>query len=108
MIDEPVVKASVSAMKPNCGVIQITISSARRDRWMAQMLAAASASRAKSRSATASSELAAGASKPSASAVACRSMGKGDPASAAAPSGLSFIRARASAKREASRPNIST
>ena len=28
--------------------------------------------------------------------------------SAAAPSGLSFIRARASAKREASRPNIST
>jgi len=32
MIDEPVVKASVRVMKPNCGVIQMTISSASRDR----------------------------------------------------------------------------
>ena len=45
---------------------------------------------------------------PSALAVICRSIGNGDPASAAAPSGLSFIRVRASAKRAASRPNIST
>ena len=32
----------------------------------------------------------------------------GDPASAAAPRGLSFMRRRASEKRLASRPNIST
>ena len=32
MIEEPVVKASDRRMKPNWGVIQRTISSARRDR----------------------------------------------------------------------------
>ena len=108
MIDEPVVKASVSFTKPNCGVIQITISSARRDRCTAQRLAAERLSRAKSRSETLSSEFAVGAAKPRAWAVAWRSIGKGEPARAAAPSGHSFIRARASEKREASRPNIST
>ena len=69
MIEEPVVKASDSRTKPNCGVVQITISSAKRDRCTAQIEAAASASSAKSRSATASSELAVGRSKPSAAAV---------------------------------------
>ena len=71
MIDEPVVKRSDSRTKPNCGVIQITISSASRDRCMAEIDAAASVSSAKSRSETPSSELAVGRSKPSAAAVAC-------------------------------------
>ena len=35
MIDEPVVNLSDRATKPNCGVVQMTISSARRDRCMA-------------------------------------------------------------------------
>ncbi len=108
MIDEPVVKASDSLMKLNCGVVHRTISSARRDRCVAQIVAADRASRAKSRAETLSRELAIGPSKPSAWAVMCRSMGKDVPASAAAPRGLSFIRTRASAKRPASRPNIST
>ncbi len=60
MIEEPVVNRSESRTKPNCGVIQITISSAKRDRCMAAIAAAASVSSAKSRSATASSELAVG------------------------------------------------
>ncbi len=71
MIEEPVVKRSDSRTKPNCGVIQITISSARRERCMAEIEAAASVSSAKSRSETPSSELAVGRSKPSAVAVAC-------------------------------------
>ena len=37
MIDEPVVQRSDSRTKPNCGVIQITISSASRDRCMAEI-----------------------------------------------------------------------
>ena len=41
-------------------------------------------------------------------AVMCRSMGKLVPASAAAPSGHSFIRRRASSNRDRSRANIST
>ncbi len=69
MIDEPVVNLSESRTKPNCGVIHSTISSARRERCIAAMAAAASVSSAKSRSETASSELAVGRSKPSASAV---------------------------------------
>ncbi len=108
MIEEPVVKASDSATKPNCGVVQSTISSASRDRCTAQIEAADRASRAKSRSETPSRELAMGRSKPSASAVIRRSMGKAVPARAAEPRGDSFIRARASPKRAASRPNIST
>ena len=108
MIELPVVRSSGRVTKPNCGVIQMTISSASRDRWPAQIEAAARLSSAKSRSETASSELPIGRSKPSSAAVMWRSMGKGDPARAAAPSGFSFIRARASANRAASRPNIST
>ena len=69
MIDEPVVKASESLTKPNCGVVHNTISSAKRERWIAAIAAAPSASSAKSRSATLSSELAVGRSKPSALAV---------------------------------------
>ena len=52
--------------------------------------------------------LSVGRSKPSACAVAWRSIGKPVPASAAAPSGLSFIRRRASASRPWSRASIST
>ena len=108
MIEEPVVQRSESRTKPNCGVIQITISSASRDRCMAEIAAAASVSSAKSRSETPSSELAVGRSNPSSRAVACRSMGNEVPASAAEPSGLSLSRRRASANRPRSRPNIST
>ncbi len=46
--------------------------------------------------------------KPSAFAVAARSIGNDVPASAAAPNGLSFSRRRASAKRPRSRAAIST
>ena len=58
MMDEPVVNLSDRRTNANCGVIQITISSARRDRCTAAIAAAASVSSAKSRSATLSSELA--------------------------------------------------
>ena len=108
MIELPVVKASDRRMKPNWGVIQMTISSASRERWVEQMVAAARASRAKSRLDTESRLLAVGTAKPRAAAVIARSIGNGEPARAAAPSGHSFIRRRASLKREASRPNIST
>ena len=66
MIEEPVVKASESRTKPNCGVVQSTISSAKRERCTAQIEAAASVSSTKSRSETESSEFAVGRSKPSA------------------------------------------
>ena len=92
MIEEPVEKASESLTKPNCAEVQITISSAKRERCTAQIEAAASVSRMKSRSATESSEFAVGRSKPSAFAVISRSIGKEVPASAAAPSGDSFKR----------------
>jgi len=70
--------------------------------------AADSVSSTKSRSETASRELAIGRSKPSAFAVAWRSIGNEVPASAPAPSGFSLSRSRASAKRPRSRPAIST
>ena len=92
MIEEPVEKRSDSEAKPNCGVAHSTISSAKRERCVAQIAAAASVSSAKSRSETLSSELAVGRSKPSAWAVAWRSIGNEVPASAAAPSGHSFMR----------------
>ena len=60
MIDEPVVKASDSLTKPNCGVVHSTISSARRERCTAVISAADSASRAKSRAETRRGELAVG------------------------------------------------
>src|ERR1700761_424964 len=72
MMDEPVEKASESFTKPNCGVVQRTISSAKRERCVAQIAAALKTSSTKSRSATLSSELAGGRSKPSALAVASR------------------------------------
>ncbi|MOA03443.1 hypothetical protein D3C78_1229500 [compost metagenome] len=75
MIDEPVEKASDRRMKPNCGVDQITISSARRDRCVAQIEAIDRNSSAKSRSETVSMELRVGSRKPSAFAVMWRSMG---------------------------------
>jgi hypothetical protein len=108
MMEEPVVNLSESFTKRNWLVDQMTISSASRDRCMEQMAQALSVSRTKSRSATVSSELRVGRSKPKAFAVMWRSMGKLVPASAAAPSGFSFIRLRASARRERSRASIST
>ena len=95
-------------MKPNPADDQMTISSAKRERWTAQRLAAASVSMTKSRSETASSEFAVGRSKPSAFAVIVRSIGNEVPASAAEPSGDSLSRFRASAKRPRSRETIST
>ena len=108
MIDEPVEKRSESETNRNCALDQITISSANRLRCIATMALAARNSNAKSRSATASSEFAIGRSKPSAFAVASLSIGKDVPARAQAPSGLSFIRVRASSSLEASRSSIST
>ena len=108
MIEEPVVKASDRRTKPNGAEHHITISSASRERWTAQIEAAARNSRAKSRSETASSELALARSKPRAAAVIARSIGNEVPASAAEPSGHSFRRRRASARRLRSRASIST
>jgi len=108
VIDEPVEKRSDRLTKRNCALDQRTISSAKRDRWVAQIDAAARNSSAKSRSLTASSEFAIGRSNPSASAVIARSIGKEVPASAAAPSGHSLSRHRQSASRPRSRPSIST
>jgi len=95
-------------MKPNCGVDQMMISSASRDRCVAQIAAMARKSSAKSRSETLSSELRIGSRKPSALAVRWRSMGKLVPARAAAPSGLSSMRSIALRTRDRSRANIST
>ena len=108
MIEEPVVNLSDSVTKPTSGEHHSTISSAKRDRCTAVIEAAASVSITKSRSDTASSEFAAGRSKPSAFAVIARSSRNEVPASAAAPSGFSFSRLRASAKRPRSRAAIST
>ena len=62
-------------IRPTSGDVQITISSAKRDRCTAAIEAAASVSSTKSRSETASSEFAIGRSKPSAFAVMSRSIG---------------------------------
>src|SRR5436190_1740974 len=105
MIELPVVKASVSRIKPKASLDQMTTSSAKRDRCVPASAAAARNSTAKSRSETASIEFAAGRSKPSAAAVRSRSIGKAVPASAAAPSGDSLSRRRQSAKRPRSRPS---
>ena len=108
MMELPVVHLSDSRTNRNWAEDQITNSSAKRLRCMAQMLLAARNSKAKSRSDTESRLFAVGRSKPSAFAVACRSIGKDVPAKAAAPKGHSFIRLRASSKRDRSRANIST
>jgi hypothetical protein len=108
MIEDPVENRSLNRTNRNCAELQITISSASRLRCTAAIAAAPRNSSAKSRSLTASSEFAMGRSNPSAAAVISRSMGKLVPASAAAPSGLLFIRARASRNRPRSRSSIST
>jgi hypothetical protein len=95
MIEEPVENRSDSVTKRNCAEDQITSSSASRRQMPAQIEAAARNSSAKSRSLTHPANWP-GRSKPSAAAVISRSMGKEVPASAARPSGHSFIRARAS------------
>jgi len=87
MIEEPDVNLSLSRTSPTSGEVQITISSAKRDRCTDAIAAADNVSSTKSRSETASSELAIGRSKPSVLAVASRSIGNDVPASAAAPRG---------------------
>ena len=89
---------SDSLTRPVSGEVQMTISSASRDRCTDVIAAAARTSMTKSRSETASSELAIGRSKPSAFAVMSRSSANDVPASAAAPSGDSLSRLRASAE----------
>ena len=86
----------------------MTNSSEKRLKCIAQMLAQLRNSSAKSRSDTLSNEFAVGQSKPNSFAVMSRSIGKDVPASATAPSGLSFIRRLASSKRDLSLANIST
>ena len=108
MIEEPVVNLSLSLIRPVSGDVQITISSAKRDRCTDAIAAAASVSITKSRSETASSEFAIGRSNSRAAAVMSRSIGNEVPASAAAPSGMSFSRDCASEKRPRSRAAIST
>src|SRR3546814_12981189 len=90
MIELPGDQASGKATKPKGWLAQITTSSARRERWIAAIDAAAQNSSAKSRSDTASMLFVIGRSKPSACAVASRSSGKLVPASAAAPRGDSL------------------
>ena len=60
MIEEPVVNLSESLISPTSGEVQITISSAKRDRCTDAIAAADSVSITKSRSDTASSEFAIG------------------------------------------------
>ncbi len=108
MMLDPVENRSDRVTNRNCALDQITNSSAKRLRCMAEIDATDRNSIAKSRAETASNELAIGRSKPKLSAVICRSIGKPVPASAAAPKGDSFIRARASRTRDRSRANIST
>src|SRR6266550_2867568 len=84
MIELPVVKASLSRIKPKASLDQMTTSSAKRDKCVPASAAAARNSTAKSRSETASIEFADGRSKPSAAAVRSRSIGKAVPASEAA------------------------
>ena len=69
IIDEPVVKASDRDMNANLSVDQITISSASRERCVAQIAAAERNSAAKSRAETASMAFSIGREKPSNSAV---------------------------------------
>src|SRR3546814_19725246 len=108
MIERPVDQASGRLMKPKGWLAQMTISSARRDRWIAAIEAEAQNSSAKSRSDTASMLFAIGRSKPSADAVASRSSGKLVPASAAAPSGDSLRRTRHTPKRDRPAAETST
>jgi len=63
MIELPVVKASLSLITPNPSLAHSTISSAKRERWVPAIAAAARNSSAKSREATASSEFAIGRAK---------------------------------------------
>ena len=87
--------------KPNCGEHQSTISSASRDRWVAQIAAAASTSSTKSRSATASSELRIGRVEAELLRRRVAVDRKGGAGERRGPSGHSLSRRRASAKRPA-------
>ena len=107
MIEEPEVKASESFINSKPLLIQITISSAKRDRCVAISERQNKYSMAKSRSDTESIELAVGRKNPNSFATKARSIGNDVPAKAQAPSGHSFILTRKSSRREASRLNIS-
>src|ERR1700712_1466237 len=105
MIELPVENASSSSSQPNSLVVQMTISSPRRERCTPIRAAANRNSTAKSRSDTASSELAADESNPSSSAVASGSSGSDEPASAPEPSGEIAARLSQSRNRSTSRNN---
>mmetsp|Transcript_16354 Transcript_16354/g.50777 ORF Transcript_16354/g.50777 Transcript_16354/m.50777 type:complete len:203 (-) Transcript_16354:448-1056(-) len=108
MMLEPVLTLSAGVMKENSSLAHSTHSSPSRLRCMPMMLSADTNSITKSRSITLSTLLAVGPSKPSACAVACRSMGSPVPAMAHAPRGHRLARARQSLRRPASRSSCST
>src|SRR3979409_1897770 len=107
MMDEPVQKRSGRVTKSKRGLLHRTSSSEKRERWTIASAAQAQNSIAKSRSETASSEFSLTVSNPSSRALFGGAIGKGVPASAAAPSGRQFTRRRQSARRERSRSSIS-
>src|SRR4051812_2835600 len=106
MIEEPEAQASETSAKPNSSEDHSTSSEPSRERWVAQVAAAARKSSTKSRLETASTEFGATAAKPSSRATSPRSVGKLTPASAPAPSGSSDVDPRTNSKRRASRRNI--
>ena len=108
MIDEPVEKASDSLTKPNCGVDQMTISSASRDRCVARDRRERQELQREVAVGNAVERVAGRLAEAERLRRRCRSIGKPVPASAAAPSGLSSMRSMASRTRDRSRPNIST
>src|SRR5204862_4808977 len=102
----PEVHSSGSSQKPNSSLDHNTSSAPRRERWVAQVAAAARKSSAKSRLETASIEFSATAENPSSRASTSRSVSKLTPASAPAPSGRRSAPASTPAKRSSSRANI--
>ena len=103
MIDEPDANESGSSQKPNSSEVQRTISAPSRDRWVAQVAAAASRSSTKSRLETASIEFGDTEPNPSSAARRRRSVAKLTPASAPAPSGRRSACAAVKRRRSRSR-----
>src|SRR3954469_21974282 len=106
MIEDEDAQSSRTSQKPNSSLDQSTISAPSRDRWVAQVEAAARKSSTKSRLETASIEFGATEAKPSSRARNERSVSKFTPASAPAPSGRSVVEPSTNSKRRASRRNI--
>src|SRR4029079_17492138 len=106
MIEDPEAHASETSQKPNSSLDHSTISAPSRERWVAQVAAAARKSSTKSRLETASIEFGATDAKPSSLASIPRSVAKFTPASAPAPSGRAVGEPSTNSKRRASRRNI--